>query len=108
MDYTMIVRDAESGAEAKLHSEGCCERSRQAMLNDDVGQQWLHATEQRLAPTGGQQASARRVEVAQEGQDEEMTEAAASSAWRVDVSSSRGSEKVGAPGGRRWASARWQ
>ena len=31
------------GAEAKPHSEGCRERIRQAMMNDDVGQQRLRA-----------------------------------------------------------------
>ena len=43
---------AQVGAEAKPHSEGCRERIRQAMLNDDVGQQKLHAAEQRVAPAG--------------------------------------------------------
>ena len=71
---------AQLGAEATPHSEGCRERIRQAMMRDDVG----HAAEQRLAPTGGQQASATRVEVAHKGQDEEMTEVpAASSAKSV-------------------------
>ena len=64
---------------------------------------------QPLAPTGGQQARATRVEVAQEGQDEETEAPLASSAWSVrprsaemsvrmeDVLSSRkrGSEEVG-------------
>ena len=44
------------------------------MVSDDVGQQRLQAAEQRLAPAGGHPASATRVEVAQPGQDEEMTE----------------------------------
>ena len=34
---------AQVGAEAKPHSEGCRERISQAMMNDDVGQQRLHA-----------------------------------------------------------------
>ena len=42
-------------------------------MRDDVGQQGLQAAEQRLAPTGGQHAPAPRVEVGQEGQDEELT-----------------------------------
>ena len=37
----------------------------------------------RLAPTGGQQARATRVEVSQEGQDEETEAPLASSAWSV-------------------------
>ena len=31
-------RVAQSGAEVKAHSEGCRERIRKAMMNDDVGQ----------------------------------------------------------------------
>ena len=30
----------------RAHSQGCCERIRQAMMNDDVGQQRLRAAEQ--------------------------------------------------------------
>ena len=41
-------RVVQSGAEGKLHSEGCRERIRQAVMKDDVGQQRLHAAEQRL------------------------------------------------------------
>ena len=36
-------RVAQVGAEAKPHGEGCRVRIRQAMMNDDVGQQRLHA-----------------------------------------------------------------
>ena len=50
-------------AEAKPHSEGCREHIGQATKSDDVGQQRLHAAEQRLAPAGGQLASATSVEV---------------------------------------------
>ena len=52
----MIVRDVvwpRWALKRKPHSEGCRERIRQAMLNDDVGQQKLHAAEQRVAPAGG-------------------------------------------------------
>ena len=51
------VTVAQLGCVAKPHSEGCRERNRQAMTNDDAGQQRLHAAEQRLAPAVGQQAS---------------------------------------------------
>ena len=44
---------AQLGAEAKPHCEGCRERIKQAMMNDDVGQKRLHAVEQRIAPAGG-------------------------------------------------------
>ena len=74
-------RVAQSGAEAKLHGEGCRERIKQAVMNDDVGQQRLRAAEQRIAPAG-QQAVATRDEAAQEGQGEEMTEAPAASSAR--------------------------
>ena len=36
-------RVAQSGAEAKPHSGGCCERIRHATMSDDVGQQRMHA-----------------------------------------------------------------
>ena len=89
-------RVGQAGAEAKPHSKGCRQRIRQAMLSDDVGQQRLHAAEQRPAPTEGQQASVTRVEVTQEGQDEEMTEAlAASSAWSVRPRSAEMSSRNG-------------
>ena len=42
------------GAEAKPHGEGCRERIRQAMMNDDVGQQRLRAAEQRGWSAGEQ------------------------------------------------------
>ena len=71
---------------AQVSGEGCRERIRQAVMNDDVSQQRLHAAEKRVAPAGEQQA------VAQEGRDEEMTETLAAS----QLSS------------RRWASGRWQ
>ena len=45
-------RVAQVGAEAKPHREGCRERVRQAMMNDDVGQQRLRAVEQR-GPSAG-------------------------------------------------------
>ena len=54
---------AQLGAEAKPHSEGCRERIRQAMVNDDMGQQRLQEAEQRRATTGGQVSDAPRVEV---------------------------------------------
>ena len=83
---------AQLDAEAKPRSEGCRERIRQAMMGNDVGQRRLHAAEQRLAPAGGQQASATRVEVAQ---DEEMTETlAASSAGRVRPRSAEMSSRM--------------
>ena len=46
---------------------------RQAMVNDDMGQQRLQEAEQRLAPTGGQLACSPRVDPALEEQDVEMT-----------------------------------
>ena len=52
------------GAEAKPHSGGCRERTIHAVMNDDVGQQRLHAADQRVPPAGGQQAVATRVEAA--------------------------------------------
>ena len=51
------------GAEAKAHSEGCRVRIRQAMMNDDMGQQRLQEALQRRARTGGQVSDAPRVEV---------------------------------------------
>ena len=45
-------RVAQVGAEAKPHSEGCRERIRQAMMNDDEGQQRLRAAEQRVSSAG--------------------------------------------------------
>ena len=59
-------RVAQVGAEAKPHSEGCRERIRQAMMNDDVGQQRLRAAEQRGSSAGEQPSVATRVEAAQE------------------------------------------
>ena len=73
---------AQIGAEAKSRSEGCRERIRQAMMNDDVGQQRLHAAEQRVSPAGEQPSVATRVEAAQEGPDEAMREASAASSAR--------------------------
>ena len=61
------------GTESKPHSEGCRERIRQAMMNDDVGRQRLQEAEQRRAATAAQMQPAPRVEAAQEGQDVEMT-----------------------------------
>ena len=58
-------RVAQLGAEAKPHSEGCRERIRQAMMNDEVGQQRLHAAEERVSPAEGRRSVATRVEVAQ-------------------------------------------
>ena len=51
---------ARVGAEAKPHSEGCRERIRQAMMNDDVGQQRLRAAEQRGSSAGEQPSVATR------------------------------------------------
>ena len=48
-------RVAQIGAESKPHSERCREHNRQAMMNDDVGEQRLHAAEQRVSPAGDQQ-----------------------------------------------------
>ena len=84
-------RVAQVGAEAKPHSEGCRERIRQAMMNDDVCQQRLRAAEQRGSSAGEQPSVATRVEAAQEGPDEAMNQApAASSAREASVASSRG------------------
>ena len=58
-------RVAKVGAEAKLHSEGCRERIKQAMMNDDVGQA------RRLE----QPSVATRVEAAQEVRDKAMNQA---------------------------------
>ena len=111
---------ARVGAEAKPHSEGCRERIRQAIMNEDVGQQRLRAAEQRVSSAGEQPSVATRVEVAQEGPDEAMDQApAASNAREASVASSaknvrprtaesgrmedvvpsrkRGSEEVGLP-----------
>ena len=74
-------RVAQVGAEATLHSEGCRERIRQAMMNDDVGQQRLRAAEQR-GSSAGEQPSATRVEAAQEGPDEAMNQAPVASSAR--------------------------
>ena len=63
---------AQLGTKAKPHSEGFRERIRQAMMNDDMGQQRLQEAEQRRAATEGHLTSP-RVEAAQEGQDVEMT-----------------------------------
>ena len=55
---------AQMGAEAKPHSEGCRERIRQAMMNDEVGQQRLHAAEQRVSPAAPAARSAREASAA--------------------------------------------
>ena len=60
-------RVAQVGAEAKPHSEGCRERIRQAMVNDDVGQQRLRAAQKRVSSAAEQPSVATRVEAAQEG-----------------------------------------
>ena len=81
-------RVAQEGAESKPHSEGCRERIRQAMMNDDVAQQRLRAAEQRGSSAGEQPSVATRVEAAQ-GPDEAMNQAlAASSAREATVASS--------------------
>ena len=59
-------RVAQVGAEAKPHSEGCRERIRQAMMNDDVGQQRLHAAEHRVSSAAEQPSVATRVEAAKD------------------------------------------
>ena len=80
---------AQVGAEAKPHSEGCRERIRQAMMNDDAGQQRLRAAEQRGSSAGRQPSVATRVEAAQEGPDEAMNQVlAASSAREASVAGS--------------------
>ena len=128
---------AQVGAEAKPHSEGCRERIRQAMMNDDVGQQRLHAAEQRGSSAGEQPSVATRVEAAQEGPEQIMNQASAASSEReapvpssarnvrprkaesgrmedVVPSRKRGSEEVGLLNDsrqlttHRWASAKWQ
>ena len=69
-DSPMTARDAgwrRVGAEAKPLSGGCRERIGQAMMNDDVGQQRLHAAEQRDSPTGEQPSVATGVEAAPGG-----------------------------------------
>ena len=86
-------------------------RIRHAMMNDNVGQQKLHAAEQRFSPAGEQPSVGTRVEAAHEGPDQAKRQAlAASSASNVrprtaersrmeDVvpSRKRGSEGVGPP-----------
>ena len=61
-------RVAQVGAAAKPHSEGCREHIRQAMMNDDVGQQRLRAAEQRVSSAGEEQSVATRVEAARRAQ----------------------------------------
>ena len=57
-------------------------------MNDNVGQQRLHATEQRVSSAGGQPSVATRVATAQEGPDEAMRQAlAASSAKEASAAS---------------------
>ena len=73
---------AQVDAGAKSHSEVCCERIRQVMMNDDVGQQRLHAAEQRVSPAGELQSVATRVEAAQDGPGEAMRQAPAASSAR--------------------------
>ena len=51
------------------------------MMNDEVGQQRLHAA-QRVSPVRDQQSVTTRVEAAQEGPDEAMNQALASSSAR--------------------------
>ena len=51
-------------------------------MNDDMGQQRLHVAEQRVSPAGEQPSVATRAEAAQEGSDEQMTEAPAASSGR--------------------------
>ena len=59
------------------------------MMNDDLGQQRLHAAELRVSPAGEQQSVATRVEAAQEGPDKAMRQAlAASSAREASAASS--------------------
>ena len=97
----MTVRDAVWRSRAM---------KRNHIAKDDVGHQRLHAAKQRVAPAGGQQAVATRVDSAQEGWDEEMTGAPAASSARnvrprtaetssrmedVVPSRTRGSEVVG-------------
>ena len=91
--------------------EGCRERIRQAMMNGDVGQQRLRAAEQRVSSAGEQPSVATRVEAAQEGPDEAMSQALAASSARnvrprtaesgrvedLVPSRKRGSEEVGLP-----------
>ena len=97
------------GVETKPHSEGCRERIRQAMMNDDVGQQRLRAAEKRVSSAGEQPCAATRVEAALESPDEALNQGTAVSSARnvrprtaesgrtEDVVSSRkrGSEEVG-------------
>ena len=54
---------------------------------DNVGQQRLHAAEQRVSATGEQPSVARRVEAAEEGPDAQIQALAASSAREASVAS---------------------
>ena len=95
----------------KPQSEGCGERIRQAMMNDDVGQQRLRAGEQQGSSAGEQPSVATRVEAAQQGPGEGMNQApvasnarnvrprTAESGWMEDVvpSRKRGLEEMGPP-----------
>ena len=104
-------RVAQVGAEAKPHSEGCRERIRQAMMNENVGQQRLRAAEQRGSSAVEQPSVATRVDAAQEGPDEAMNQVSAASSARnvrprtaesgrmedVGPSRKRGSEEMGPP-----------
>ena len=48
------MNEAQFGAEAKPHSEGCQERIRQAMVNDEMSQQKQQEMKQRREATRGQ------------------------------------------------------
>ena len=81
---------AQLGHEAYPNREGCQERIRQAMMDDDMGQQRLQEAEQRLATRGGQLAFALREEAAQEGKEVGMT--AMHSAGNTESSKSQSAE----------------
>ena len=125
-------RVAQVGAEAKPHGEGCRERIRQSMMNDEVGPQRLYAAEQRVAPTGETTVSGHTSRSGPGGPDEEIKERSACSEQREERQTQNGREQ---PNGgrccgresedhlrwvrrttagsrqltsRRWASARWQ
>ena len=122
-------RVAQMGADAKPHSEGCRELIRQAIMNDDVGQQRLLAAKSaRLVGRRTTVCGNERVEAAQEGPDDAMNRSACceqrersgreESCCDVIASRKRGSEEeVGPPDdprisrrlmSHRWASAKWQ
>ena len=117
-DDCEVCRVAQVGAEAKPHSEGCRERIRQAIRNDDVGQQRLRAAEQRGSSAGEQPSLATRVEATVASSARNVRPRTAESGRTEDVVPSRkqGSEEMGPPDDpnltpadeSQMASAKWQ